>query len=127
MGLKILMLGFCVICLSACGVKKFDCPYNDGTSCKSLSEVNEMVNRGEHGKKKNEKNKSKIKENFFNINQSHLEQSIILPIDPKEPIRVPEKIVRIWLAPYESNDGTFHQQTFINTVVMPAQWMGDIN
>ena len=57
---KIGVLSICAVLITGCGLKKFDCPYTDGVSCKSLSEVNEMVDRGEQGKKLC-KNKSKIK------------------------------------------------------------------
>jgi hypothetical protein len=45
-------------------------------------------------------------------------------LEPGDPVRIPEKMLRIWLAPYESQDGTFHQQTTLNTVVTPAYWVG---
>src|ERR1700681_1061359 len=97
---KLGMVSICAILVSACGMKKFDCPYTDGVSCKSLSEVNEMVDRGEHGKRLCKK-KTKVKENFINKEQSTLDRTLMMPIESKEPLRVPEKIVRIWLAPYE--------------------------
>jgi hypothetical protein len=118
---KIGVICVCTILMTGCGLKKFDCPYTDGVSCKSLSEVNEMVDRGEQGKKS--KNKS-VKEDFMNKAQLDLDRALIVPIDTREPQRMPEKVIGIWLAPYESVDGTFHQQTFINTVVMPAHWVG---
>ena len=121
--IKVALLWVCSILITGCGMKKFDCPYTDGVSCKSLSEVNEMVDRGEQGKKSC-KNKSKVKEDFINKAQLDLDRTLVLPIDTREPQRIPEKIIGIWLAPYESVDGTFHQQTFINTVVMPAHWVG---
>lgn len=121
MKIKIGVISICAVLVIGCGTKKFDCPYNDGVYCKSLSEVNEMVNRGEHGK--NLKTSAKAKENFFNKGPLTSSQ-VLIPIDTKEPIRVPEQVVRIWLAPYESQDGTFHQQTVINTVARPAHWVG---
>ena len=119
---KIGVLCICAILITGCGMKKFDCPYTDGVSCKSLSEVNEMVDRGEQGKKSC-KNKS-VKEDFINDEQLALDRTLVVPMESREPQRIPEKIISIWLAPYESVDGTFHQQTFINTVVMPAHWVG---
>ncbi len=107
--------------ITGCGLKKFDCPYTDGVSCKSLSEVNAMVDRGEQGTK-SPKNNSKTKEDFMNT-ESLAFTTDFTSIETKEPQRVPEKILRIWLAPYESVDGTFHQQTFLNTVVTPAHWV----
>lgn len=121
----IVKIGLCCVALmliTGCGLKKFDCPYTDGISCKSLSEVNAMVDRGEHGTKPS-KNKSKIKEDFINQELLALDGTNIMSIEGQEPKRIPEKVLRIWLAPYESVEGTFHQQTFINTVVSPAHWV----
>lgn len=110
------------ILLTGCGLKKFDCPYTDGVSCKSLSEVNAMVDRGEQGSQSSKNKIKKTKEDFINT-QSLAFKTDFTSLETKEPHRVPEKILRIWLAPYESVDGTFHQQTFLNTVVTPAHWM----
>jgi conjugal transfer pilus assembly protein TraV len=122
MVIKVSLLCVCSILITGCGLKKFDCPYTDGVSCKSLTEVNQMVDRGEQGTK-HSKSKTKVKEDFMNQETLGLDKTLEMPIESREPQRIPEKIVRIWLAPYESVDGTFHQQTFINTVVMPAHWV----
>lgn len=122
MRVKIAMFSVCAVLISGCGLKKFDCPYRDGVSCKSLSEVNEMVDRGESGKKC--KKKRTVKEPFMKDQTLALGQTPSASLEPGDPVRIPEKMLRIWLAPYESQDGTFHQQTTLNTVVTPAYWVG---
>jgi conjugal transfer pilus assembly protein TraV len=124
MWVKTLSISIFVMSMTGCGVKKFDCPYTDGVYCKSLREVNEMINNGERGKLPFKK-KPKTQDAFFTPSKLAVNQTMPLGSSlESEPIRVPEKIVRIWLAPYESEEGIFHQETVINTVVAPAHWMG---
>jgi len=38
------------------------------------------------------------------------------------PQRHPETIRKIWIAPYEDNDGNYHQGSDVHTVLQPGFW-----
>jgi conjugal transfer pilus assembly protein TraV len=96
--------------LSGCGNQAFDCPYHDGVRCLRLSEVDRQVNAGQIGgaaiKAKN--------------NES------LKPLEPKMApdsfLRTAEEVLSIWVAPYQDNDGSYHEQKVIHFVARPATW-----
>lgn len=96
---------------------KFDCPQNNGFSCKPLSTVNAMISRGEL----NKRSSSKKQLSPHRINGLGYPASSIAP---NQPIRVKEMTIRVWLAPYEDSSGNYHEQNYIYTVVTPEYWIG---
>lgn len=65
---------------------KFDCPMGSGVMCKSISEVNAMVDGGQVGRSSNNNEKSK---------------------------NPPSHVMRAWIAPYHDGDGNYHEQSLI--------------
>ena len=81
-----------ILALSGCSVAKeqFDCKYDAGIGCKSITEVNQLVTAGLLGR-----------------------QAKDLHAAPKKVAAQP---LRVWLAPYQEH-GYSYAGTLVNTVV----------
>lgn len=86
---------------------KFDCPKSPGISCKSISEINAMVNKGQVG---NPNNNKKIIDNLSN---SIWDQSLLFVDNAPNSQVQKDQGLHIWMAPYEDSDGNFHEQTYV--------------
>ena len=80
-----------ILALSGCSVAKeqFDCKYEVGIGCKSITEVNQMVTAGLLGRQAE---------------------------DLHAPEKVAAQPLRVWLAPYQEH-GYYYAGTLVNTVV----------
>ena len=83
-----------ILALSGCSVAKeqFDCKYEVGIGCKSITEVNQLVTAGLLGSNQQADNVNTL------------------------PKKVGEKPLRVWLAPYQEH-GYSYAGTLVNTVV----------
>lgn len=95
-----------------------DCPNKAGVNCKSLDQINAMVDGG------------------MTMSQSH---TVSPPSSNDEtfqpypslsayysgaPIRYGETVQRVWIAPYEDTDGNFHQDSMIYVIMKNGHWIG---
>lgn len=119
---------FCGLLLSGCAKmnSKFDCPMKPGVMCESLDQVNAQVNQGTLGGtstsmtptcKNCETQKNKDFGNFTTPYPT-------IAMNPGDPVRYGETVLRIWMAPYEDKDGNYYQPTILYTVVKPGHWIG---
>jgi len=103
-----------LICLllSACASNKtqFDCPNGKGVGCKSITEVNDLVNKGSLDAKTKSKDKATAP---IIVPQTQYNTSVE---------RVTEQHLRVWLAPYQDEQGQFHEASVIHTVLRPGYW-----
>ena len=104
-------LGILIVSLPliGCANPKFDCPYQDGVHCKSLSEVDREIDIGKLGEKSegSQKNFSKP----------------LIPISvPASPLRTPEEVLSVWIAPYQTQDGSYFEEKIMHFVVRDAGW-----
>lgn len=95
-----------ILSLAGCaGNQKFDCPISGGVYCKSLSEVDNTVEEPDKSKR------NRVKK-----------------LEPKKapdfPLRTKEEVLSLWIAPYQTEDGTYHEEKIMHFVASPAQWMG---
>ena len=99
---KLLALSLSVL-LTGCASQKFDCPHSGGVYCKSLAEVDKQSNASDKPKK------TKVKK-----------------LEPKKapdsPFRTKEEVLSLWVAPYQTEDGTYHEEKIMHFVVKPAEW-----
>lgn len=111
------------------GNQKFDCPYNDGVRCLSVSEVDQQVSSGQIVTDKEVKKKKKFKLFSFLDKTEPVPASIPDPVQlsHSSPLRTQEEVVQIWIAAYEGEEGIYHQPTVLNTVLKPAQWVGTVS
>lgn len=113
--------------LSACTTNSsFDCPNKAGVNCRSLDQINAMVDRGEiHGRMEDSGNR---------LASARIEQSDehdefqSFPSSPTfipgQPIRYGETVQRIWIAPYEDVEGNYHQDSVLYTIIKGGHWIG---
>lgn len=88
-----------------------DCGLQKGATCKSLDEVNQLVDAGHLGN-------GKIKRVKRHGRHIHVAGNT-----PK-PVRVPEEVMRIWVAPYQDAQGNYHGEKFVYAVVKSSAWLG---
>lgn len=121
-----LAASFTLLSLSACSSiygESFDCGAGTGVPCTSISDINSMVNRGEIGGVKGEKESSSSKEGDVPEPSSlPLFQSVPLS-SSRGVVRRPEKTLRVWLAPHLEESGVYAGERYIYTVVSPGMWV----
>lgn len=106
----------------------FECPMKPGVMCKSLDQVNDMVDQGQiasNGSKNScptcAKSKITAASKLTSFNTPFPSQA---GIEPGQPLRYNESVMGIWVAPYEDTDGNYHQESTVFTVVKPGHWIG---
>jgi hypothetical protein len=97
---------------------KFDCPYKLGISCKSVSEVNDLVDRGKLPAKFT---KSKTAQATVTVNATTATVT-----EWRGAKRIPEKILTVWLAPFVDQAGNYHGGSFLTAVIQPAKWLQQV-
>lgn len=105
-------LGILIVSLPliGCANPKFDCPYQDGVHCKSLSEVDQEIDAGTLGTKSqgSQKNFSKP----------------LIPLKASASmLRTPEEVLSVWIAPYQTQDGSYFEEKIMHFVVRDAEWI----
>ncbi len=111
MKLKLTLIMATVIILTGCATQSFDCPYKDGVRCKSVSEVDKLISAGKIGKNECSKQKPEV-------------LLSTMPPSSASTLRTQEEVIQIWVAAFEGEDGTYHQETVLNTVLRAPQWIG---
>lgn len=110
-----------IVFLSGCSSmnSSFVCPYKSGVMCRSLDQVNDMVDRGIIGAERVEKTKT---------SRSYLSALSVGEINKQtmngrfSSLRAGEQVVRIWIAPYQDVNGNYHNESTIYTVVRKNNW-----
>ncbi|WP_010303955.1 TraV family lipoprotein [Candidatus Odyssella thessalonicensis] len=107
--------------LSACtvGHEEFNCPNDSkGYGCKGLKEVHALVNQD---KKEEAPILSPIAPHKVDLRKvASSDQAMIQ--------RAQEEHLRIWIAPFQDDQGNFHEPSVIHTVIRPSYWqMNTIN
>ena len=105
-----------LVWLSGCSVMNadYDCPLQDTASCESLSVTDKKITYGLVNKN--------IADAGAQDNKFYVTHRDMMPkVYPK---RVPEMISRIWFAPYEDNNGNFHEASYVYVVTQKSIWVG---
>lgn len=103
--------------ISACSLasKGFDCKYDKGVGCKSITEVNQMVDNGQLKGRTDKKLSNPIITSSQCLNPIALNSQGMIQ-------RVQEEQLRVWIAPYQDGQGDFHEASLIHTVIKPGSW-----
>ena len=105
------------------GKKATDCGVGMGAGCKSVTEVNEMVTKGELGKGKVDS----IKENHGRFVRLRINEEYRGEVENKklqnEVRRVPEQTGRIWINGFEDEMGDYIGETYLYTVIEGGRWV----
>ena len=119
---KIIAVIILVTGLVGCSGKKVtDCGVGMGAGCKSVTEVNEMVTKGELGKGKIDS----IKDGRFmrlRINEEYRGEVENKKLQ-NEVRRVPEQTGRIWINGFEDEMGDYIGETYLYTVIEGGRWV----
>lgn len=114
---------FCWPLVNGCAAK-FACKEKiDGVTCNSItSTYNKEVNgklSGKSGKKKSGKAPAVV------IEEKDAGIVRALQLNNEKPVRIPPKVVRIWIAPWEDSDGDLHQPEFIFSEILDkkSRWV----
>jgi type IV conjugative transfer system lipoprotein TraV len=119
--MKRLPIILCALLVTGCGAKsRWDCPYNDGASCMSMSEVDKEIKSGNAGKPKKKSTLGEMKK----MSEYEAEVSPFTKYAPgNSPFRTQEAVLQLWVAPFEDTGGVFHQQNMLNVVVVSPRWL----
>lgn len=107
--------------LTACSTmnSNFDCPLAAGVNCKSLDQVNRMVDSGQI---RGRNDITKI--SSTTCCNAEFEAFPTGSFSSGAPIRYGETVQRIWIAPYEDTEGNYHQDNLIYTIMKDGHWIG---
>ena len=116
--IKNILLLSVVALLSACSITKetFDCSYGKGVGCRSITEVNTMVNNG------NLVGANSTKTSKLAVTPSASIKSEVISSDKMVVNRVTEQHLRIWIAPHQDEHGHFHEGAVVHTVLRSGFW-----
>lgn len=119
---KIIAVIILVTGLVGCSGKKVtECGVGMGAGCKSVTEVNEMVTKGELGKGKVDS----IKDGRFvrlRINEEYRGEVENKKLQ-NEVRRVPEQTGRVWINGFEDEMGDYIGETYLYTVIEGGRWV----
>ncbi|WHA04576.1 TraV family lipoprotein [Candidatus Bandiella numerosa] len=121
---KIIVVIILVTGLVGCSGKKVtECGVGMGAGCKSVTEVNEMVTKGELGKGKIDS----IKENHGRFVRLRIIEEYRGEVENKklqnEVRRVPEQTGRVWINGFEDEMGDYIGETYLYTVIEGGRWV----
>lgn len=100
----------------------FDCKAGKGVPCKSISEINTMVSRGELGRSEASHKTESGDIDVASLPSFRDSVASATPIT-KGVYRVPEQTLRVWMAPHLEEGGTWSGARYLYTVVTPGRWV----
>lgn len=112
-----IIIWLCLI-LAGCSTTRetFDCKYAKGVGCRSITEVNSMLNDDKLNKAANFKATTTQKNSAISIKED------VISLDNVIVKRVTEEHLRIWLAPHQDEQGHFHEGSVVHTVLRSGFW-----
>lgn len=118
--MKVIRLFIIIPLLGGCtnSQETFDCPAGSGVGCKSIVEVNEMINQGEltsetPGGDVNVRKGTRAGTRAFIATP---------PLKGAGVIRHPEIPLRVFMAGFEDEEGNFHEGGYVHTILKTASW-----
>lgn len=89
----------------------FDSTPGQGVGAQPITVVNHMVDRGD------------LKGSALSQNNHKLKTHQPIRYIPLESAkRLPEKTMRIWIAPYIDAQGHLHEGSYVHTIIQPCDW-----
>ena len=129
--MKIISVLICVLMQTACTTmnSSFDCPNKAGVNCKSLDQVNNMVDSGQILGRTQMSNISmeppKIAEIAKVADGAEFESYPTLSsFSSGKPLRYGETVQRIRIAPYEDTEGNYHEDCRMYSIMQGGKWIG---
>lgn len=100
-----------------------DCEASDGMGCSSVSQVNSAVEQGKLNQKlegKDSKTPKKGRKSKRNLKEFNPQESLVS--EGPTIKRIPEKTLRVWVAPYKTEEGNFEGESFVHMVARESIW-----
>jgi conjugal transfer pilus assembly protein TraV len=121
--LSILGLGF----LGGCSTtsETFDCQAGKGVGCKSISQINKMVNEDGLGGDAEKGAQSMGGPSSIPIMSGELlkVEPVSIPFSDEMVVhRIQEEHLRVWIAPFQDEQGNLHEGSVVHTVLKPGFW-----
>jgi hypothetical protein len=111
---RLLLIGALAFFAGCASESRFDCPYSKGPSCMSMDKIDTMI------KGNNSESSTNARENIGELAMND-ELAINSP-HTINAVRVPEKVMQLWVAPYESESGIYYHSAYINVIVRDPFW-----
>jgi hypothetical protein len=122
---KILSLLVLLLGLTACSTasESFDTQASEGVGAKSISEVNRMIDRGDiPGVKGDERDTKAVSPLVSTAPLPPVSLTPIVLSDNTVIHRQAEQVMRIWIAPFQDQQGNFYEASVVHTVHRPSFW-----
>jgi len=128
---KLALLTASVLALNGCsymgiGQGDFSCPGGiDGVRCMSARQVYQATESSDYVKTASENDKSGASKpvGVLDHSNSSLKSQVVIPsIEQPVPIRTQAKVMRIWMAPWEDDDGDLHADGYLYTEIESRRW-----
>ena len=100
--------------LTGCAESRFDCPYSGGKSCMSMDKIDVMI------KGSNPEGAVRERENMGKLAMN--EPGSMAAPRTSNAVRIPEEVMQLWVAPYESESGIYYHSSFVNVIVREPYW-----
>lgn len=118
------LLGMATL-LTGCGDlnSQFNCPEQPGVNCRSLDQVNALIDQGQLTRSSSEKMttvKGIVQPTVSHFNQDPVENAFIAP--PPPSLRHSDQVMRLWIAPYVDTHGNYFSAGLVYHVLKPGQW-----
>lgn len=126
---KITNLTLVGLILTACSTahESFDTQASEGVGAKSISEVNRMIERGDISGVKGDDGERKTLSPL--VSTAPLPPVSLTPIvlsDNTVIHRQAEQVMRIWIAPFQDQQGNFYEASVVHTVHRPSFWSAQL-
>ena len=122
MKMKIYILIIIALSLTGCCSmnSNFDCPMCAGVMCKSIDQINGMVDSGQiRGQCQS------ISINSTSFSHSEFQPySVTSGYFPGAPLRYGETVQRISIAPFEDTERNYHQDSYMYAIIKDGHWIG---
>ena len=126
--LGMIFIGISFLGLTGCAGmnSSFGCNARAGDSCTPVSKVNQNAEAGTYdnvdsgGEQSGESNTQAF--GYANAGEN-AGYNVATPT-PGQPIRFGDTVQRIWIAPYEDTSQTYHEPSYVYTVLDKSHWIG---
>lgn len=106
--------------LSGCSIYKEDfaeCGADKGIACKTLPEIHEIVN--EQAAFTHNTSMSPI---VSAADPKQINHEEVVLADKSIIQRAKEEYLRVWIAPFQDDQGNFHEASVVHSIIRPAFW-----
>ncbi len=104
-----LLLQACLLVACSTSSETFECKVSPGVGCRSIIEVNQMVDQRILGK-----------EDPAPV--SEISSLVISDFNTGIIQREQEQSLRVWIAPFEDDQGNLHEGSVVHTILRPGFW-----